>query len=308
MSSRERPKIPPTLALGLSVLTVSFSSILTRYAQQNAPSLAIAAYRLLFASLILWPLLLTWRRAELASINRRQLLLSLTAGGFLALHFASWITSLEYTTVASSIVLVSMAPLFVALAAPFLLGEPLTRRILLGLLIAFAGSGIIALADICQLRPQAACSPVGALFQGRAWLGNLLALIGAATVAGYVIIGRALRRDLDLLTYISLTYGAAALLLIAAMLAAGQPAFGYPPQTYGWFLLLALFPQLLSHSTYNWALRYLPAAFVSVALLGEPIGSSLLAFLLLGERPGALILIGGCLVLGGILIVARRSN
>ena len=136
----------------------------------------------------------------------------------------------------------------------------------------------------------------------------MLALIGAIAGAGYILLGRRLRQSMPLIPYISLAYGAAALALILAVGAFRLPAFGYPARAYGWFALLALLPQLMAHSTYNWALRYLPAAYVSVALLGEPVGSTVLAYFLLGEHPAALMLVGGVLILAGILIASRRET
>jgi drug/metabolite transporter (DMT)-like permease len=124
--------------------------------------------------------------------------------------------------------------------------------------------------------------------------------------AGYLLIGRRLRARMSLIPYIFVVYGMAALVLIVIMLAARQSPLGYPPINYLWMLLLALVPQLLGHSTFNWALRYLPASFVAVTLLGEPIGSTVLAFFILREAPSALEIIGGILILAGIYAAARE--
>jgi drug/metabolite transporter (DMT)-like permease len=140
--------------------------------------------------------------------------------------------------------------------------------------------------------------------------GNFLALIGAWTVSGYLIIGRKLRatRNMSLIPYIFMVYGVAAVALIATMFIAGQTPLGYPPRTYGWIFLLAAFPQLIGHSTYNWALRYLPASFVAVTTLGEPIGSAILAFFLLQETPTVIVAGGGVLILIGIYLASRRQQ
>ena len=138
--------------------------------------------------------------------------------------------------------------------------------------------------------------------------GNFLALIGAWTVSGYLIIGRKLRGKISLIPYIFLVYGVAAVALIITMFAAGQSPFGYPAHSYGWIFLLAAFPQLLGHSTYNWALRYLPAAFVAVTTLGEPIGSAILAFFLLKETPTIAVFTGGVLILIGIYLASRSNS
>jgi drug/metabolite transporter (DMT)-like permease len=144
--------------------------------------------------------------------------------------------------------------------------------------------------------------------QGRAMWGNFLALAGAWAVTGYLIIGRKLRMKLSLIPYIFVVYGMAAIGLIALMFAAGQSPFVYEAKTYGWIFLLAAIPQLIGHSTYNWALRYLPAAFVAVTTLGEPIGSAILAFFILDEKPTIAIVIGGMLILLGIYFAARSSS
>ena len=300
-----KPAVPPAIAILFGILFVSTGSIFIRYTQAYAPSLVIAAYRLALAALILLPLALVYRRQELAGLRRRDLGLALGSGFFLAIHFAAWISSLEYTTVASSTVLVSTTPLWVGLLAPIFLKEKLTRTLLAGMLAALVGGVVIGLSDVCAWGGAGlACPPLSEFVRGRAFLGDLLALLGALMAAFYVIIGRDLRVRVSLLTYVFVVYGAAALLLLAAVLAAGLPLLGYPPQAYAWFLALALVPQLLGHSTFNWALGYLPAAFVSITLLGEPVASTLWAYLLFGETPTPLKIFGAILILSGILIAS----
>jgi drug/metabolite transporter (DMT)-like permease len=302
------------LVIAFGILAVSTASIFIRYAQAaGVPSLVIAAGRLLFASLILAPITVVTRRAELAQLGRgpsgRALLgLGLLSGGFLALHFASWISSLAYTSVASSVVLVSTTPLWVALLAPFTLKERLPRLVLVGLALALAGGGIVAFSDACAWQNGTlVCPPALAFIQGQAFLGDLLALGGALMGAAYIIIGRRLRSQVSLLSYIFIVYGMAALTLLGIMLLSGGRLWGYPPLVYLWLLLLAVVPQLLGHSSFNWALRYLSAAYVSITLLGEPIGSTLLAYIFLGETPTALKIFGAILILAGI-VIASRSN
>jgi drug/metabolite transporter (DMT)-like permease len=296
------------LVLALGVLAVSTSSIFIRYAQEYAPSLVIAAWRLTLATVILAPLALTRRRDELRSLTRAQAGLMLFSGFFLALHFASWITSLAYTTVASSVVFVDTVPLWVALFSPLALGERVSRPVKTGMWLAFAGGVLVALSDACAWNgSRLVCPPLGEFVRGRAFIGDLLALGGAIAAAVYLILGRKARANLSLLAYIFVVYGAAAVVLVFFMLAAGQPALGYPPAAYGWFLVLAVVPQLLGHSSYNWALGYLPAAFVSITLLGEPIGSTLLAIVFLGEIPSGLKIFGGAIILAGIYLASRRE-
>jgi len=279
----------------LGVLAVSTASIFIRYAQAGAPSLTIAAGRLALAALLLAPVALARHRGALARLGARRLGLALLAGAFLAAHFALWITSLEHTTVASSVVLVTTTPLWVGLLAPFFLREPLTRRLALGILLALAGGVVVGLAD--------AGGGIAAP-RGGAVLGDLMALAGAWMMAGNLMVGRRLRGGLGLVPYVSLVYGAAAVILLALMAAAGQSFLGLSPATCLWIALLALVPQLLGHTSFNWALRYLPASLVAVALLGEPVGSSALAFVLLDELPGPVTLGGAALILAGIGVVA----
>ncbi len=306
---KKQPLIPPYLVIGFGILAMSTASIFIRYAQAEAPSLVIATARLLIASLVLLPIAATRQRPELAALSRKDLLLGLLSGIFLALHFATWITSLEYTTVASSVVLVSTSPLWVALLSPLTIKEPLTRKVIIGLLIAMLGTIIIGGSDICSATQQGfSCLPLNELVTGRAFWGDLLSLAGAWMAAGYLLIGRSLRAKLSLVSYIFVVYGIAALVLIVLMLASGLSLGGYSPQTYLWFLLLGLVPQLLGHSTVNWALAYLSAAFVSLTLLGEPIGSAILAYVLLNEIPTPIKLFGAILILGGIIIASQKRQ
>jgi len=295
------------LAITIAILAVSTASIFIRLAQHEAPSLVIAAFRLTLASLALAPVALTRYRTELRSLKRRELLLALASGGFLALHFATWITSLEYTTVASSVVLVSTSPLWVALLAPLVLREPLIRPVLIGMILALMGGIVIALSDACSWQKGLTCPSLSEFISGKAFIGNFLALAGAWAVAGYLLIGRRLRAKMSLVPYIFLVYSIAALTLIGIMFAAGDSPLGYSRMTYLWMLLLALVPQLIGHSTYNWALRYLPAALVAVTTLGEPVGSSILAYLILREMPGWVKIAGVVFILVGIYLASREQ-
>ena len=235
--------------------------------------------------------------------------MALLSGFFLALHFATWITSLEYTSVASSVVFVSTTPLWVALLSPFTLREPITRFVLSGMVLALAGGVVIGLSDTCAWNGLSlSCPPLIEFVRGRAFLGDLLALAGALAAAAYLIIGRRLRAKMALIPYIFVVYGMAAAVLVALMLRGWNSPLGYSPSTYLWFLLLALVPQLLGHSTYNWALRYISAAYVSITLLGEPIGSTLLAYFLLKETPTPMKIIGAILILAGIYIASKSET
>jgi drug/metabolite transporter (DMT)-like permease len=278
--------------LFVGILATSVSAILIRLAQVETPSLVIAAWRLLLASLLLLPPCLLWRRAELARLDRADWRLALLAGLMLGLHFASWVTSLAFTSVASSTVLVTTTPLWVGLASPFFLQESLSRPLKIGILLAVSGSVIIGLGS-----GGAGSRPI---------LGNSLALVGAITGSAYFLIGRRLRPRLSLLSYTTVVYGAGALFLLTAVLLSRHSLFGYTPSAYLLFLLMAVFPQLLGHSSYNWALAYLPAAYVAVAIVSEPILAGLLALILFQEIPGLAVLIGGLFIFSGIVVSSRR--
>ncbi len=305
---KDHPGIILPFAILLAILAVSTASVFVRFAQREAPSLVIAALRLTIASLVLAPVALTRYRGELRALTRRDLWLGLLSGAFLAVHFATWISSLEYTSVASSVVLVSTGPLWVALLSPIFLKEPLTSAVLVGMLMALLGGTVIGLGDSCTLGSALVCSPFSEFVQGKAFFGNFLALAGAWAVAGYLIIGRRLRARLALIPYIFIVYGSAAICLLLAMLFAGQNPAGFSPLVYLWIVLLALVPQLIGHTTYNWALRYLPAALVSITTLAEPVGSAILAYFILGEKPTILIILGAVFILAGISLAARPGG
>jgi drug/metabolite transporter (DMT)-like permease len=298
-----RPPVGAVLAL--AVLAASFSSIFIRFAQSEASSLVISAYRLAIAALLLSPILLFRYRGEVRALSLNESRLSLLAGLFLAIHFATWITSLEYTRVAISVVLVQTAPLMVAALSPLLLGEQISRYLLVGLIIAMLGSLIVGISDTCGAE---GCLQLDELFHGTAIRGDLLALAGAAAGAGYVIVGRRVRQSVSLVPYIGIAYGSAAIALVAASLFQGAPLFGFETETYLWLLLLAIFPQLVAHTSYNWALGYATAAVVSLVLLAEPVASGILALVILDETPTAIRLVGGVLILIGIGLGTLRSD
>lgn len=296
------------VAISVAILAVSTSSIFIRFAQAEAPSLVIAASRLLLASIFLAFPALSKHRAELQKLTRTELLLGLASGIFLAIHFATWITSLEYTSVTNSVVLVSTSPIWVAIFAPFFLNEKITKTVIIGIILTLIGGTIIGLSDSCVWNGGIRCAslPGGGLGEGS--LGNFLALAGAWTVAGYLMIGRRLRANMSLIPYIFLVYGMAAVVMLVILLVTGNTLFGYSPMTYLWLLLIAIFPQLIGHSTYNWSLRYLPVALVAVTTLGEPIGSSILAFVILKETPSLMQIVGGVLILTGIYVTSQKNK
>lgn len=306
MDSKTRLILP--FALGIATLAVSTASIFIRFAQgDGAPSLVIAALRITIATLLISPVALTRYRDEIKRFSRTEVLLGAASGIFLAVHFATWITSLEYTSVASSVVFVGTGPLWVALLSPMLLKEHITRTTVMGLVLAVLGGSIIGLSDACNWNGSLSCPAFGELLQGRAMWGNFLALMGAWAVTGYLIIGRKLRAGTSLVPYIFLVYGMAAVTLMIMLLIANKSIFGYDAKTYGWIFLLAAIPQLIGHTTYNWTLKYLPATMVAVTVLGEPIGSATLAYFILNEIPSTLTIIGGILILLGIIFASKNK-
>ncbi len=305
----DRSRFILPIAILTAILAVSTSSIFIRFAQADGvPSVVIAALRLTFATLVLTPLALSRHMHDLKRFTRTEVLLGALSGIFLAIHFATWITSLEFTSVASSVVFVTTGPLWVALLSPLLLNERLGRAAVIGLALSLAGGAVIGSSDACAWNNGLTCPDIGNILQGRAMWGNFLALAGAWAVTGYLIIGRKVRAGISLVPYIFLVYGMAAVTLIIFMLISGSTPFGYAPKTYGWIFLLAVIPQLIGHSTFNWALKHLPASLVAVTTLGEPIGSAILAFFILKEIPPIVTVFGGILILSGIILVSGLRN
>jgi drug/metabolite transporter (DMT)-like permease len=293
------PSWRPYIVLVIGLLAVSSASVMIRFAQnENASSLVISAWRVGLATLVLTPVVFTRYRADLARLNRRQIALMLLGGALLAIHFGSWITSLEYTSVIASVVLVTANPLWVALMAPIFLRERLSRITIGAIVVAFVGAVLIATGG----------SAGTARHQDSPLLGNSLAVLGAITVAGYFIIGRKIRANVSLIPYIWITYGAAAIVLLLVVLIMRLPVAGLSPNAYLWMSLVALLPQLIGHSAYAYALGYLSAAYVSLTVLGESIGSTILAAILLSEQPAPVQLFGSLLVLLGVFVASREET
>ncbi len=299
----KRPVVFPYLVLLGGVLVVASSSIMIRLLQgYGVPSIQVAAGRLVFAAIILLPLGLWWVLPEIRQLARRDLALAALSGVLLAIHFASWITSLAYTSVASSVALVSTNPLWVGLASLFILRERLAPLMIAGIALTVGGSALIGISDSSGANAA------------NAMVGNGLALLGAISGSGYFLIGRTLRPRMTILAYIWLVYSSAAIvLLVAAMADAGlrgqmPPFVGYPWPVYLLLLGLAVGPQLLGHTSFNWALRYLSATFVTISILGEPVGSALLALLIFKETFADLQLVGFLVLLIGIVLAARSER
>ena len=285
--------ISPVIVLIIGIAAVSTASTFIRIAQNGVSSIAIAAWRLTFASLMLAPFALKRCRLEWSALTRRDWGFALASGLMLAVHFYTWITSLSMTSVAASVVLVNTNPIFVGLISHFILKERINRAMTIGLIIAVTGSMIIGFGDLQEGTHQV--------------IGDILALGGALSVAIYMLIGRHLRERLSLLGYVFPVYGSAAVALMLLALSTQVNLINYEPSMWLWLVLLALIPQVIGHSSFNWALGHLPATYVALTVLAEPMGSILLAWVTLNEEPSANALIGGALILGGILIATRTK-
>jgi len=281
-----RPPFNPALALVSGVLAVSAGAIFARLA--DAHPFVIAAYRVGIASLVLAPLAWWRAREELLCLTGRDYRMAALAGFFLALHFGTWISSLQYTSVANSVVLVNTNPLWVGLLTPFITKDRLSRLTKVGIVLSVMGGVILGAGDFA--------AGAGPLF------GDLLALTGSLCAACYLLLGRTLRRKVSLLAYVMICYGSAAVILWAAVLVLRLPVIGFSGRTYAAFAGLALISQLIGHSSYNWALRWFSTGLIAVSLLGEPIGATILAYLLFDEGLTWPKIVGGLLILSAIYL------
>ncbi len=282
------------LFLMIGVLAVSCGSLLVRMASPSVPALTIAAYRMAWATLILSPFLARGPARELARAVRADWPRFILAGTALALHFALWIASLSYTSVASSVLLVDTTPFFIGLATTFFMRRPSPGSFWAGLATAFVGCTVVFRGD------WAASS---ATLQG-----NLLAVGGAVAMAVYLLAGARLRPGLSLIAYVWPVYAVAAAVLAAASLVSGAQLRGFPGSACIFLFLLGLIPQCVGHTAFNWSLRWLSPGVVALIALAEPVGASALARIFLDERLTTAKLAGGAIILLGIYIATRGSG
>jgi len=281
--------------LVVAVSAVSTSAVLIRAADDlGVPALAIAFYRCALASAVLLPLLWFRHRDELRSLSRTSRWLLLGSGLALGAHFAAWVSSLSYTSIAASSVLVQTMPIWVALAGP-LIGEHTSARGWVGIMIALAGTAVIAAAST----GGELTNPV---------LGDALAIAGAIFAATYVVIGRKVRQELSLVGYAGSVYAIAALALGAAMVVSGTPFVGFPAEAWLLFAAMTAGPQFLGHTVFNHLLGEVKASVVSVALLAEPVGATLLGLLVFQERPGPQVVVGAAIVLAGVAVTVFAES
>ena len=285
----------PVLVLGL--FSIMMSPILVRFAGE-APGMAVAVWRTVFAALFLAPVAVSRIGVEVKQFSRREWGLILGAGVLLGLHFVAWIESLYHTTVASASVLVWTNPIFMALLGYVFLRERLTRPVVLALMVSVVGAGLLGWGDLTNPQTQAS-NPL---------LGNSLALAAAVLVSIYLIIGRVVRQRYSWLAYVFPLYVTVALTTLLVALVSGVSLFPYPFAVYGWCAVMALGPSLLGHGSFNYAVRYFPVAMLGVISLLEPVGASLIAYALFDEVPGTVALAGMILVLLGVATALRPSR
>jgi drug/metabolite transporter (DMT)-like permease len=277
-------KINPYVALAIGVISVSTSAILVKVS--SAPSGVIAFYRLLFSVLFMLPVFLIKYVPELRLITRRDWVYSLVAGVFLAFHFILWFESLNYTSVASSTVLVTLQPLFAFAGTYFFFKEKFTWKAILSGLLAIGGSVIISWGDF--------------KISGSALFGDILALIACALVTAYLMFGQTVRKRLSLITYTFVVYSISTVTLLLYVLIVQEPLLPYATSDWVYFILLALIPTLLGHTLFNWSLKWISTSTISMAILFEPVGAAVLAYYLLQESVVWTQVLGGAIVIGGI--------
>lgn len=288
---RRETRLPLVLTVGM--LSISSSAIMVRLCD-DAPAAMIAAARVFIASAILVPWLAGTRGSGFLRVPRRLTGYILLGGAMLAAHFYFWMSSLTHTSVMSSVVIVTTNPIFVGIGSYFFFREKIHANLVYGIVLAGIGGLMINLAD-----------SAGGAYPDSTH-GNLLALCGAGTASGYLLVGRKVRREVDNLSYMLAVYGVAALLLIGYCMGKGYSPVGYRPATYLWFVLLAIVPQLLGHGSLSYALQHISATMVAVCILAEPVGASILAVIFLDEVPGSWQLGGGLVILSGIFLATRR--
>ncbi len=286
------PPFNPAIALIIGVMAVSTGAIFARLA--DAPALVIAAYRVGLATVVLLPVAWFTARQELLRLSLKDLRLAMLSGLFLALHFATWISSLDYTSVANSVVLVNTNPLWVGIFTPLITKDPIKRATVVGIGVSVIGGVIIGAGDFAT--------------GGKALWGDFLALTGSICAAAYLLLGRRLRKKLSLTAYITVCYGSAAVILWGLVLALRLPITGFSHQTLAAFWAMALFTQLVGHTSYNWALKWFSSGMIAVCLLGEPIGSTILAYILFHEGLTVSKFMGGAFILSAIYITARGEK
>jgi len=287
-----QPRIKPHFALISGILAVSTGAIFAKLA--DAPAIVIAAYRVGLATLVLAPIAFWKAREELSALSYADLMRAMIAGGFLALHFGTWISSLNYTSVANSVVLVNTNPLWVGLLSPFVTGERVKPVVYVGIIMSVIGATIIGIEN--------------AGTAGEGLIGDFLALLGGICASAYLLLGRNLRKRLSLISYVFVCYGSAAFILWIVVIVSGMAITGYGANTVFLFWAMALVPQLIGHTSYNWALKWFSTGVIAVSLLGEPIGSTIMAYFIFDEGLSVQKLIGAIIILSAICLAGSSEQ
>ncbi|WP_147535429.1 DMT family transporter [Bacillus marasmi] len=284
--------INPYIALAIGVISVSTSAIFVKFS--SAPAGVIAFYRLFFSVLLMLPVFLIKYVSELRLITKRDWLYSTISGVFLAFHFILWFESLNYTSVASSTVLVTLQPLFAFIGTFIFFNERLSVKEILSGVTAVIGSVVISWGDF--------------LISGDALFGDILALIACGLITAYLLFGQTVRKRVSLITYTFVVYSISSITLLLYVLINGDKLFGYDSVNWLNFFLLALIPTLFGHTLMNWSLKWLSTSTISVAILFEPIGATILAVIFLNETILWTQIVGGIIVLAGIMIFLMHKK
>lgn len=282
----EKPAIHPYIPIIVGVFSVALSAIFVK--MTSADSGVTAFYRMLFSVLIMSPVFFLKYTHEISKLSKRDWLFTSIAGVFLAFHFILWFESLNYTSVASSTVLVTLQPLFAFAGTYFFFKEKLSIKTLVAGAIAILGSVLIGYGDF--------------KVSGSALYGDLLALIACALITAYLLFGQDVRKRLSLVTYTFVVYSISTITLFFYIVFKGESFGPYPASEWMWFLLLALIPNLLGHTLFNWALKWVSTNVISIAILFEPVGAAILAYFVLGEYLSVSQIVGGSVVLAGIML------
>ena len=285
-------KLNPYIPIIIGVISISLSAIFVKLAE--AESGVIAFYRMLFSVLIMSPLFFLKYKHELKSLNKKDWLFTSVAGVFLAFHFILWFESLNYTSVASSTVLVTLQPIF-ALAGTYLFfKEKISVKAIIATIFAISGSVLIAWGDF--------------RISGDAFYGDVLALIACALITGYFLFGQEVRKRLSLITYTMVVYSVSTIVLFLYVLVVDQSFGPYDSDEWVLFLLLAIVPNLLGHNLFNWAIKYVSTNIISISILFEPIGATILAFIIFGEYLTYTQVLGGIVIIVGITAFVLDSK
>lgn len=291
----ETPKINPYFALIIGVVSVATSAIFVKLATADAG--VIAFYRMFFSVVLMLPIFLPKYVGELKSISRKDWLFTSVSGVFLALHFILWFESLNYTSVASSTVLVTLQPLFAFIGTFLFFKEKFTYKAILSGAVAIGGSVVISWGDF--------------KVSGSALYGDVLALAACAFITAYLLFGQTVRKRMSLITYTFLVYLISAVALFFYVIATGEPLYPYVPSDWMYFLLLALIPNLFGHTLFNWCVKWLSTSTISMAILFEPVGAALLAYYILNEKMVWTQIAGGLIILISVswfLLDERKSK